>query len=268
MSKACKEDDCPGIAGGSGAGRGWCSKHYGRWRTHGDVRGKLLTCEMCGETKFSASSATKFCSDVCRAAANARRSELWYEQNAEDQKTYARHYYRLNRDEILVNVKAYRLLNLETSRQRSREYREKYPERVREGKRICYERKKSQYLSRAKAYRDLNREAMYERSKQWQAANPDAVRATKKRYKLRRRGWEDSGFVITQRSLDKILRRANHRCVYCSADLSSGYHWDHVVPLSRGGAHGEGNLVPSCPSCNLSKASSTVMEWRKRVGTR
>lgn len=48
-------------------------------------------------------------------------------------------------------------------------------------------------------------------------------------------------------------------CVYCSATPTSV---DHVVPLSRGGTHWEGNLVPACKRCNSSKGTRLLTEWK------
>nr|WP_239115333.1 HNH endonuclease [Streptomyces sp. SID8499] len=48
------------------------------------------------------------------------------------------------------------------------------------------------------------------------------------------------------------------RCVYCDAP---GGTVDHVIPLSRGGQHAEGNLVPACKSCNSSKGDKLLIEW-------
>ena len=52
-------------------------------------------------------------------------------------------------------------------------------------------------------------------------------------------------------------------CVYCGRRLTTySIHWDHFIPLSRGG-HDEGpNLVSSCKSCNLSKHCRLLEEWR------
>lgn len=36
LGKPCLIDECTGLAGIPGAGRGWCSKHYQRWQRHGD----------------------------------------------------------------------------------------------------------------------------------------------------------------------------------------------------------------------------------------
>ncbi len=52
------------------------------------------------------------------------------------------------------------------------------------------------------------------------------------------------------------LAEYEHRCAYCRIDLrvlTTKIHWDHVVPLSRGGSHVETNLVPACALCNQSK---------------
>lgn len=47
-------------------------------------------------------------------------------------------------------------------------------------------------------------------------------------------------------------------CVYCGSPYE---HADHVIPLSRGGAHSRDNLVPACAACNLSKGAKLLEEW-------
>ena len=47
-------------------------------------------------------------------------------------------------------------------------------------------------------------------------------------------------------------------CFYCWSEPTG---WDHVIPLSRGGAHSEDNLVPCCLLCNVSKGNRTPEEW-------
>ncbi len=48
------------------------------------------------------------------------------------------------------------------------------------------------------------------------------------------------------------------RCAYCAAPWE---HLDHVVPISRGGRHELGNVVPACAACNLRKNKRTPAEW-------
>ena len=51
-------------------------------------------------------------------------------------------------------------------------------------------------------------------------------------------------------------------CFYCDGPYE---HRDHVVPLSRGGTHDIGNVVPSCQACNLSKGAKLISEWAKNA---
>ncbi|MGW5519114.1 HNH endonuclease [Nocardia africana] len=70
---------------------------------------------------------------------------------------------------------------------------------------------------------------------------------------------------ITTAQWKRVLRRANQTCFYCSA-RSDQLTMDHVVPLSRGGTHSEGNIVAACGACNYSKGGKLYIEWRVRKG--
>ena len=81
--------------------------------------------------------------------------------------------------------------------------------------------------------------------------------------RARKRG--NGEFRVGKSDLYRALVRARELCTYCSARVTwDSVEWDHVVPISRGGCHSIGNLVPSCRSCNRSKGRSTVTEWRAR----
>ena len=85
--------------------------------------------------------------------------------------------------------------------------------------------------------------------------------------KRRARKLNNGSFKVSNRDLRRAFARANNSCSYCEKPLAwEEIEWDHVVPISRGGAHSIGNLVPSCNRCNRNKAWKFVMEWRlKRV---
>lgn len=38
-------------------------------------------------------------------------------------------------------------------------------------------------------------------------------------------------------------------------------HIEHVVPISLGGTHTLGNIVPACQSCNFNKYTHDVEAW-------
>jgi hypothetical protein len=64
------------------------------------------------------------------------------------------------------------------------------------------------------------------------------------------------------RALGSRWRRQRRECVYCGFPCQQV---DHVVPLSRGGTNGEGNLAPACFRCNNHKAGRLVIEWLAEV---
>jgi len=74
--------------------------------------------------------------------------------------------------------------------------------------------------------------------------------------KRRARQKQNGVFVIHDYEI-LAIQRAN--CFYCG---NPGGEVDHVIPLSRGGAHSIGNLVPACRSCNSSKNNRFITEWR------
>lgn len=114
-----------------------------------------------------------------------------------------------------------------------------------------------------------NRDVRKARSKNWRANNPE-------RYKEQMREWRENNkqrkqelehrrrarkqkngvYLIT----DKDMRYLSGPCAYCGS--TENITMDHVIPISRGGTHGIGNLVPACLSCNNSKLDKTFAEWK------
>ena len=79
----------------------------------------------------------------------------------------------------------------------------------------------------------------------------------------------------------KVYSIFNGRCAYCGCDIYlKTFHIDHINPLFRGlsqeqmnrigynrvkGTNNIENLYPSCPSCNCSKRTYTIEEWRNVI---
>ncbi len=54
------------------------------------------------------------------------------------------------------------------------------------------------------------------------------------------------------------------RCAYCGREEK--LEIEHMTPLSRGGKHEIGNIVPACKPCNSSKRSKTAEEFAQVLG--
>lgn len=82
-------------------------------------------------------------------------------------------------------------------------------------------------------------------------------RAKKRKWHLRR-----DARRVTAADIAKMFNRFGGRCAYCGSD--DRIEVDHVIPISRGGRHAIGNLVPACIYCNRSKNDSLLIEWKRR----
>jgi 5-methylcytosine-specific restriction endonuclease McrA len=92
------------------------------------------------------------------------------------------------------------------------------------------------------------------------ATDPDYVAYMRQKSKRRKAQMRDSVAIqVKGREIRARFAEFNHRCAYCGAD--GDLHIEHVVPISKGGPHSIGNIIPACESCNYSKRDSEVETW-------
>jgi 5-methylcytosine-specific restriction endonuclease McrA len=84
-------------------------------------------------------------------------------------------------------------------------------------------------------------------------------RAKSKARKVAQRGGQP--LHLSASHLWRHWSRFGHCCAYCKrqGDLEV----EHVVPISKGGQHHLGNIVPACQSCNSSKRTKDAHDWFK-----
>lgn len=84
----------------------------------------------------------------------------------------------------------------------------------------------------------------------------------------RRRGRNNK---VTPVGLKISWEKASGSCSYCGVKLSLVLnsrlkaHWDHIVPLSRGGLNEDLNLTPACRECNTQKGTLKGSEFRLAI---
>lgn len=79
---------------------------------------------------------------------------------------------------------------------------------------------------------------------------------------------------------EEVYRKYKGKCAYCGVEIKyENMHIDHIVPIYRKSTYAEldrcgikrgsggdiENLNPSCPTCNLSKSTFTLENWRNEI---
>jgi 5-methylcytosine-specific restriction endonuclease McrA len=85
------------------------------------------------------------------------------------------------------------------------------------------------------------------------------------REKSKRRKAQDRGQTPLQVPVKALRQRFNefsNRCAYCGQE--GDMQIEHVEPISKGGAHDIGNIVPACWPCNGSKGTSEMESWYRQ----
>ena len=117
---------------------------------------------------------------------------------------------------------------------------------------------------RTKAFREANKEKIAAHMKAWSKANRPLLRIHERRRRDRKRGAVGHHTLAEVKALEvsQAMRCANP---LCRADLSAGYHQDHILPLVLGGTDDIANIQLLCSPCNLSKGDLHPDEWHERL---
>lgn len=137
---------------------------------------------------------------------------------------------------------AWYVLNPDALRESSSRFRENHPERAREINRRAYER---------------HREARLVLAARWAKENPHRKAAAQERRRASKLG--NQGAVDSAAWLAMIVASGG-ACGYCGEIRL--LTMDHRIPLSRGGRHQIGNIIPACKPCNSRKHTGTEAEFR------
>ncbi len=144
---------------------------------------------------------------------------------------------------------------------------------------------RSQVRRKDPAVRDAERVSQREYARKRREANPKGVNAYQREWRAANPGksaaytakWEGlNPERQTQRNAKRrsvkrnatigdtpdyaSIYAAHDDCYLCGKTLTNPVHMDHVVPLSRGGAHVTSNLLPTHARCNLRKHDALLSE--------
>lgn len=205
------------------------------------------TCSKCGQSKplgkFSKHNGKKSSKSGYRSSCkdcDVEYNRLYRQRNRDKVNAAKRKWAADNKDSKAEQDKKYRLLNQEKIAKRNKQWRIKNSDYTKE---------------KALAWRTANKQRKAITDRAWAQNNKENVR----NISLRRRArlFQNGIYRVTKQD---IIRLLNAGCMYCG---NPAQHVDHVIPVSRGGTHSIGNLTGACASCNLSKGSKFVMEWKR-----
>ena len=125
---------------------------------------------------------------------------------------------------------------------------------------LVYEQQREHWRQHPADYQQHARERSVRQSR-WRYMTDEKYRLYH-RSKSKRRKAQQRGSTALMLSPDQLWRRwvqFDHRCAYCGTN--GDLHMEHVIPISKGGEHHLGNIVPACQRCNYSKGKSEAQAW-------
>lgn len=133
-----------------------------------------------------------------------------------------------------------------------------------ENSRKSYELHRAEVLERSRQRYAAHREEIRARQTAWDALNRESKRESWRKWRARRQS-NGAPATLSVAEWNTIKDAFDHGCAYCGIH-SERLTQDHVMPVSRGGAHIMGNVVPACKSCNCRKSDKTPEEWFSAIG--
>lgn len=185
-----------------------------------------------------------------------------YRERREELSAKRKEMYRQSPDEAKRRSLAYHHANRERCNERSRAWRDEHAAeisaaRCRKGKNAdeveCErETDRAWWARNGHKYREYRR--TYDREYRTRFPEKKAQREAKRRALKR-----DSAIGEVNYAL--VLQQSGGVCGICRLPLDSAdVHFDHIVPLARGGAHTQANMQATHPSCNLRKGARVVWQ--------
>lgn len=147
----------------------------------------------------------------------------------------------------------------EASRLRGQRYRIENAERKREQANRWAQRNRATVATNAKRWALANPDKVREKSKRWRQADPERCKALSKIHCNMRRA-RKVGATVERVDPQAVFARDGGMCGICTqpVDVNERWHIDHVVPLSKGGAHSYANVQLAHAMCNIKKGARLI----------
>lgn len=194
------------------------------------------------------------------------RHKRWQQTNGEKVRTYQRAYNKAHPEAKRSKDKRYRETHREAKKLRDKIYRQthmaqkclrdrQYREATRERQIILhrnyYQTHRDSMLAYGRSRYKTHKARILARNLTWKLTHRDTFKAIQMRHRAAKARAPINDF--TGQQWMAMQEFYGHRCHYCKKRYKGRLTQDHVIPLSKGGAHTASNIVPSCHSCNCRK---------------
>lgn len=161
-----------------------------------------------------------------------------------------------HREKTRLAVRRMRERDPERALQKNRDWREANPEKEKKRHRRYDEAHREKRRLAISKSREDNPEHHRALRRKWRQANLEAARERCRTYWHRKRAQRSDDSLLVDWYAEQIRTMP---CEYCGSEENITV--DHVVPISKGGAHSIENIVPACQPCNSSKGAKPLEEW-------
>lgn len=156
---------------------------------------------------------------------------------------------------------AYYAREKEKYKERARQFRQQHPEEAKRQSREYAAHNRQTIIEKRRIWRKRNRAKIVEYMRTWRNANRERYSALQAKHRALKKGAQVNLQAIIA-WMKQVRSKKTVRCYYCKQHVPvNAIHFDHIVPLSRGGMHSVENLCVTCAFCNLSKGDKPLRAW-------
>jgi hypothetical protein len=225
-----------------------------------------IICRKCNQTKDCSEYTKDACwCKTCRSEYNTK----YHSNNKVRCRDYKKRWRAANPEKVKASRRAYGIKHKEEGKDRYQKWVRDNPEKVKSwGK--TYRAINKEKIKRKKAdHYAANKERLKTQIQDWYTRHKEdrkvyiknywkANRGKARAYNAKRRALESNADGKSYTKEFHILQRwemFGKKCWMCGAPATCT---DHVIPLSKGGAHWPANLRPACMSCNSKKQAKKL----------
>lgn len=170
-----------------------------------------------------------------------------------------------NREKAKANMTAYRAAHRQEARERTAQWRRDNPERSAAATAKWRKENAERHKILNAEWRAANKEALVAKKAVWASANKERITASGRNRRARKHKAEGSH---THKEIQGLAIRQRFRCANptCRQSIKAGWHADHIMPLTLGGANWIRNIQLLCQFCNISKHAKHPIDWARQNG--